>query len=63
MCYDLERGRARFRYRTAPGMDINFTFDKEFAIGVILMVDSQIRILPYEFTAQEIEKYMLIQME
>lgn len=44
-------------------LDIKFTFQKEFAVGVILMVDSGIRILPYEFAAQEMEKYMLIRME
>lgn len=44
-------------------LDIKFAFEKEFAIGVILMVDSGIRILAHEFTAQDTEKYMLVQME
>lgn len=43
-------------------LDKTFIFEKEFTIGVILMVGSRIRFLPYEFSAQEIEKYTLIQM-
>lgn len=41
-------------------LDIKFAFEKEFAIGVILMVDSGIRILAHKFTAQDTEKYMLV---
>lgn len=44
-------------------LDLKFTSEKKFAIGVILMVDSGIRISFYEFTAQEMEKRTLIQME
>lgn len=36
-------------------------FWEEFTVGVILTVDSRIRILPHEFAAQGIEKYTLIQ--
>lgn len=43
-------------------LDTMFLFEKQFTIGVILMVGSRIRFLPYEFSAQEIEKFTLIQM-
>lgn len=33
-------------------LDAMFLFEKQFTIGVILMVGSRIRFLPYEFSAQ-----------